>query len=87
MALFHRRGHAVPLRLPIDKQEIAAQLGMSREAFSRALSGMDKFGMRIVGKTLEVDDAEAARSRFPFDPFIDGVEPITPALARGTRSS
>ena len=43
--------------------------------------------MRIVGKTLEVDDAEAARSRFPFDPFIDGVEPITPALARGTRSS
>ncbi len=87
VALFHRRGHAVPLRLPIDKQEIAAQLGMSREAFSRALSGMDKFGMRIVGKTLEVDDAEAARSRFPFDPFIDGVEPITPALARGTRSS
>jgi CRP/FNR family transcriptional regulator, transcriptional activator FtrB len=86
VALLHRNGDVAPLRLPIDKQEIAAQLGMSREVLSRALSGMDKFGMRIVGKTLEVDDAEAAKSRFPFDPFIDGVEPIAPAPAKRTRS-
>ncbi len=37
------------MRLPIDKKEIAAQLGITREAFSRALSGMEKFGIRIVG--------------------------------------
>ena len=85
VALFHRRDHAVPLRLPIDKQEIASQLGMSREVFSRALSAMDKFGMRVVGKNLEVDDAVAAKSRFALDPFIDGVEPIAPAPARRTR--
>ena len=82
VALFQRNGDVAPVRLPIDKQEIAAQLGMSREVFSRALSGIGKFGMRIVGKTLEVDDAEAAKSRFPFDPFIDGVEPIAPAPAK-----
>jgi CRP/FNR family transcriptional activator FtrB len=86
VALFQSDDHAIPLRLPIDKKEIALQLGMTREVFSRALSGMDKFGMRVVGKTLEVDDAVAARSRFPFDPFIDGVEPIAPAPARRTRS-
>ena len=86
VALFERNDRAAPLRLPIDKGEIALQLGMSREAFSRALSGMSKFGMRVVGKTLEVDNAAAAKSRFPFDPFIDGVELIAPAPARRTRS-
>jgi CRP/FNR family transcriptional activator FtrB len=86
VALLQRNGHAAPLRLPIDKQEIASQLGMSREVFSRALSGMAKFGMRIVGKDLVIDDAVAAHSRFPFDPFIDGVEPIAPLPARKTRS-
>ena len=68
VALLQRDDRAVPLRLPIDKKEIASQLGMSREVFSRALSGMEKFGMRVVGKVLEVDDAAAAQARFRVRP-------------------
>jgi len=49
LAHFERENRASPVRLPIDKKEIAAQLGIAREAFSRALSGMEKFGIRIVG--------------------------------------
>ena len=87
LALFQREDRAGPVRLPIDKREIASQLGMTREAFSRALSGMEKFGMRVVGKTLEVEDAAAARARFALDPLIDGAEPIVPLQARRARSS
>lgn len=85
LALFQREDHAGPLTLPIDKREIASQLGMTREAFSRALSGMEKFGMRVVGKVLEVEDAVAAKARFALDPLIDGFEPIVPLQARRTR--
>jgi CRP/FNR family transcriptional activator FtrB len=85
LALFQRDDRTIPLRLPIDKKEIASQLGMSREVFSRALSGMEEFGMRVVGKVLEVDDAAAAKARFAFDPLIDGNEPIVPLQARRTR--
>ncbi len=85
LTLFQRQEGAGPIRLPIDKREIASQLGMTREAFSRALSGMEKFGMRVVGKNLEVEDAAAAKARFALDPLIDGVEPIVPLQAKRTR--
>ena len=82
LSLLRRDDRATSVRLPIDKKEIASQLGMSREAFSRALSGMKTFGMRVVGDTLVVEDAAAAKSRFVFDPLIDGLEPIAPLQAR-----
>ncbi len=85
LTLFQREDGASPIRLPIDKRVIASQLGMTREAFSRALSGMEKFGMRVVGKNLEVEDAAVARARFTLDPLIDGAEPIVPLQARRTR--
>jgi CRP/FNR family transcriptional activator FtrB len=66
------------VRLPLEKRLIAAHLGMSRETFSRVLLGMAPHGLRVVGDLVIVEDAAAARARFPFDPLIDGPEAITP---------
>ena len=85
MALHQRQHRAGAVRLPIDKKEIALQLGMTREVFSRALASMAKFGMRVVGKVLEVDDPAAAAARFALDPMIDGAEPILPLPGRRAR--
>jgi CRP/FNR family transcriptional activator FtrB len=68
----------VTVRLPIEKRLIASQLGMTRETFSRALSSMARFGMRIHGGVVHVENAAIARARFPLDPLIDGPEPILP---------
>jgi CRP/FNR family transcriptional activator FtrB len=72
------------IRLPIEKHLIASQLGMTRETFSRALSGMAKFGMLVRGEVVHVENATAARARFPLDPLIDGNEPIKPVQVRET---
>lgn len=64
------------VQLPLEKRLIASQLGMTRETFSRALAGMEKFGMKIRGDTLYVENSENARARFPLDPLIDGAESI-----------
>jgi CRP/FNR family transcriptional regulator, transcriptional activator FtrB len=82
VALLQQDDGAGTLRLPIEKHLIASQLGMTRETFSRALSGMAKFGLRVVGDALHVEDADAARARFPLDPLIDGPEPIVPLRER-----
>jgi len=66
----------ITLRLPIEKHLIASQLGMTRETFSRALSGMAKFGVLVRGEVVHIECAAAARVRFPLDPLIDGGEPI-----------
>jgi CRP/FNR family transcriptional activator FtrB len=72
----------VIVRLPVEKRLIASQLGMTRETFSRALSGMARFGMLVRGDTVRVANAAAARDRFPLDPLIDGPEPIMPLQDR-----
>jgi hypothetical protein len=38
--------------------------------------------MLIRGDVLHVEDAAAARARFPLDPLIDGPEPIKPLQDR-----
>jgi CRP/FNR family transcriptional activator FtrB len=70
------------VRLPVEKHLIASQLGMTRETFSRALSGMARFGMLVRGETVQVANAAAARAHFPLDPLIDGSEPISPLQDR-----
>src|SRR5579871_5226956 len=42
--------------LPTERRLIASHLGMTRETLSRALSAMTKFGMRIRGDVLLVED-------------------------------
>jgi CRP/FNR family transcriptional activator FtrB len=66
----------ITIRLPVEKHLIASQLGMTRETFSRALSGMARFGMLVRGETVHVANPAATRAHFPLDPLIDGSEPI-----------
>lgn len=68
----------VAVRLPIEKRLIASHLGMTRETFSRALSGMAKFGILVRGDVMHIENAAAVRARFPLDPLIDEPEPIAP---------
>lgn len=72
----------ITVRLPVKKHLIASHLGMTRETFSRALSGMARFGMVIHGEDVQIADAAAARARFQLDPLIDGLEPISPLQDR-----
>jgi CRP/FNR family transcriptional activator FtrB len=68
----------VPARLPLNKRQIAAGLGMTRETFSRTLGGIARYGLRIG------DDPVAADARFSLDPLVDGTEPIQPFMTKGT---
>jgi CRP/FNR family transcriptional activator FtrB len=78
VSLLGQQSTDLAIRLPLEKRLIASQLGMTRETFSRALSGMAKFGIVIRGEFMHIADATAARTRFPLDPLIDGPEPIKP---------
>jgi CRP/FNR family transcriptional activator FtrB len=62
------------IALALDKGEIAAHLGMTRETFSRSLASLCAIGVRVEGRSLRIADVAAFRSRFPSDPFIDGPE-------------
>lgn len=73
------------VRLPLEKWLIASELGMTRETFSRTLSGMEAHGIRVEGDMVALDDPAAARARFVLDPLIDGEEPFHPLSVKGTR--
>ena len=71
------------IRLPLEKRQIAAQLGMTRETLSRALPALAEHGLVVAGDRLRIEDLAAARAAFPFDPLIDGTDEIRP-LPLGT---
>ena len=66
------------IRLPLEKRQIASQLGMTRETLSRALPALAAHGLRVAGDRLHIDDFAAARAAFPYDPLIDGRDEIRP---------
>jgi CRP/FNR family transcriptional activator FtrB len=66
------------IRLPLEKRQIASQLGMSRETLSRALPAMARHGLVVEGDMILVKDIAAARAQFPLDPLVDGAEPVVP---------
>jgi CRP/FNR family transcriptional activator FtrB len=74
----------LPARLPLNKRQIAAELGMTRETFSRTLAIVARSGLRLDGDILAIDDMAAARARFALDPLIDGAELIQPLAIQGT---
>jgi CRP/FNR family transcriptional activator FtrB len=71
------------IRLPLEKRQIASQLGMTRETFSRALPGPAKHGLRVSGDRLFVEDIDAAGAAYPYDALIDGRDEITPLAVPG----
>lgn len=78
LALAESRPGDREIRLPVEKRQIAARLGMNRETLSRALPSLAEHGLTIVGDRLRVDDIAAARAAFPSDPLIDGRDEIRP---------
>lgn len=82
LGLFREATPGGPMRLPMEKQLIALQLGMTRETLSRILATMERYGLRISGDIVEVADAAPLRARFRLDPQIDGPEPIVPLPQR-----
>lgn len=58
--------------LPYEKNLIASELGMTRESFSRALSGLEKSGIRVDGQTIMIADGSRLAAECPLDPLIDG---------------
>lgn len=60
--------------LPYGKNVIASELGITRESFSRALAGLQGFGVAVQGETILIlDSARLAAECLP-DPLIDGPE-------------
>jgi CRP/FNR family transcriptional regulator, transcriptional activator FtrB len=70
------------VRLPLGKRSIASELGMTRETFSRTLASIARYGLRVDGDAVRIEDLAAARARFSLDPLIDGPEPIRPLAAK-----
>jgi CRP/FNR family transcriptional regulator, transcriptional activator FtrB len=71
-----------PIRLPLEKRLLASELGMTRETFSRTLALVARHGLRLEGDLVILEDAVAARARFPLDPLIDGPEEVAPLTAQ-----
>jgi CRP/FNR family transcriptional activator FtrB len=61
--------HAI---LPYEKTLIASELGITRESFSRALSRLESFGIKVEGQTIAIRDREQLALQCTPDPLIDG---------------
>jgi CRP/FNR family transcriptional activator FtrB len=73
-----------PVKLPLEKRLIASQLGMTRETFSRTLAALTRYGLRVDGDIVVLEDAAKARARFQLDPLMDGLEAAIPLPVRRT---
>lgn len=78
LALAESRPGGSEIRLPLEKRQIASQLGMTRETLSRVLPALAAYGLTISGDRLFVRDIAVARAAFPYDPLIDGSDEISP---------
>lgn len=71
LALSARQGTPQCAVFPYEKNLIASELGMTRESFSRALSGLQKWGIRVEGQTIVIADRSRLAAACPLDPLID----------------
>ena len=74
LALAERQGTRDRVVLPYEKNLIASELGMKRESFSRALSSLEKSGIKVDGQTIAILDADRLRAECMPDPLIDGAD-------------
>jgi CRP/FNR family transcriptional regulator, transcriptional activator FtrB len=74
-ALSARQGMPDRTLLPYEKNLIASELGMTRESFSRALSSLEKSGIRIEGQTVMIVDGPRLAHECALDPLIDRASP------------
>jgi len=74
LALSARQGAPQRAVLPYEKNLIASELGITRESFSRALSKLEKSGIRVEGQTITIVDGVRLAAECSPDPLIDGAE-------------
>lgn len=74
IALAARQGTPDRAVLPYEKNLVASELGMTRESFSRALSSLEKSGIRVEGQTVLIVDGRRLAEECMPDPLIDGAD-------------
>jgi CRP/FNR family transcriptional activator FtrB len=72
LALSKQQGTPKRACLPYEKNLIASELGITRESFSRALSGLEQAGLRVKGQIIEIRDVNRLVAACGPDPLIDG---------------
>jgi CRP/FNR family transcriptional regulator, transcriptional activator FtrB len=72
LALAERQGTQDHVVLPYEKNLIASELGMKRESFSRALSSLEKSGIRVDGQSITILDIDRLKTECMPDLLIDG---------------
>ena len=71
LALAQRQGTPDRAVLPYEKNLIASELGITRKSFSRALSTLEKSGIRVKGQTISILDGARLATKCNLDPLID----------------
>jgi CRP/FNR family transcriptional activator FtrB len=71
LSLSKRQGTLDRACLPYEKNLIASELGITRESFSRALSRLERFGIKVEGQTIAIYDREQLAVQCTPDPLID----------------
>jgi len=74
LALAGRQGTQGHVVFPYEKNLIASELGITRESFSRALSSLEKFGIKVDGQTIAILDVPRLTAECMPDPLIDGLD-------------
>jgi len=71
LALSQRQGTPDQAVLPYEKNLIASELGITRESFSRALSSLERSGIKVEGQTIAILDGVRLAAECKPDPLID----------------
>jgi CRP/FNR family transcriptional activator FtrB len=74
LALSRRQGTPDRAVFPYEKNLIATELGITRESFSRALSILERSGIRVEGQMIAILDGDLLAAECKLDPLIDGVD-------------
>jgi len=60
--------------IPMEKRSLASQLGMRPENLSRNFAELARYGVRVSGRTIHIDDMAALTQLAQPDPLIDDPE-------------
>ncbi|MDF2114033.1 helix-turn-helix domain-containing protein [Roseiarcaceae bacterium H3SJ34-1] len=74
LALSRKQGTPNQVVLPYEKNLIASELGIARESFSRALSSLEKSGIKVEGQTITIHDSTRLAAECMPDPLIDEMD-------------
>lgn len=79
LTLAKRQGTPDRAVLPYEKSLIASELGIARESFSRALTSLEAWGVRVRGTIVAITDPDRLAAECEFDHLIDGFDALPPA--------